>query len=127
MELQLVDGVSMTHVVLQAESSLISSAGTQSRGSQVWLRYLDALHADVVDDANDAPGAGHGQQRVAGVGVVGPRTRVEVLICLSTSGQVKHTEGTSGFELNTGRNSIQLQMEPLIIFSSYEPSRKLFM
>lgn len=51
--------------------------------------YLDALHADVVDDANDAPRASHGQQRVAGVGVVRPRTRVEVLICLSTSGQVK--------------------------------------
>lgn len=51
--------------------------------------YLDALHGDVVDDANDATRAGHGQQRVAGVGVVRPRTRVEVFICLSTSGQVK--------------------------------------
>lgn len=44
--------------------------------------YLDTLHCDVVDDANDATGPGYSQQRVARVGVVRPGTRVEVLICL---------------------------------------------
>lgn len=53
--------------------------------------YLDALHGDVVDDTNDAARAGYGQQGVAGVGVVRPRTRVEVFICLSACGQVKTT------------------------------------
>lgn len=75
--------------------------------------YLDALHADVVDDANDAARASHGQQRVAGVGVVRPRARVEVLICLSTSGQVKlaaATDATSGFG-----TSVQLHTELLTI------------
>lgn len=61
--------------------------------------YLDALHADVVDDANDAARARHGQQRVAGVGVVCPRTRVEVLICLSTSGQVKRASHMQHLDL----------------------------
>lgn len=46
--------------------------------------YLDALHCDVVDHPNDATRPGHSQQRMACVGVVGPGTRVEVLICLCT-------------------------------------------
>lgn len=49
--------------------------------------YLDTLHCDVVDHPNDAAGPGYSQQRVAGVGVVGPRTRVEVLIGLCALGQ----------------------------------------
>lgn len=44
--------------------------------------YLDALHGDVVNDPDDAAGARHGQQRMAGVGVVGPGACVEVLVCL---------------------------------------------
>lgn len=44
--------------------------------------YLDALHRDVVDHPNDTTGPGHSQQRVTRAGVVGPRTRVEVLLCL---------------------------------------------
>lgn len=43
---------------------------------------LDTLHRDVVDHPNDAAGPGDSQQRVAGVGVVRPRTRVKVLIGL---------------------------------------------
>lgn len=136
MELQLIDGISVAHVVLQAETSLSSSGRTQSGCSKgVAALYLDALHADVVDDANDAPGASHGQQRVAGVGVVRPRARVEVLICLSTSGQVKPaspTFATSGFELNAGRKFAQLQLSlQLIALKPHqetqlleEPSRK---
>jgi len=46
------------------------------------VAHLDALHGDVVDDADDAAGARHGQQRVAGVGVEGPGAGVEVLVCL---------------------------------------------
>lgn len=53
------------------------------REGGVWLLpHLDALHGDVVDDPDDAAGAGHGQQGVTGAGVVGPRTRVEVFVCL---------------------------------------------
>lgn len=37
-KLELIDGVSMTHVVLQAETSRVSSGRTQSGGLQVWLR-----------------------------------------------------------------------------------------
>lgn len=44
--------------------------------------YLDTLHRDVVDHPNDATGPGYSQQRMACVGVVRPRTRIEVLICL---------------------------------------------
>lgn len=44
--------------------------------------YFDTLHSNVVDDADDAAGAGHRQQRVTGAGVVGPSAGVEVLICL---------------------------------------------
>lgn len=44
--------------------------------------YLDALHCDVIDHSNDASGPGYSQQGVTGAGVVGPGTRVEVLICL---------------------------------------------
>lgn len=51
-----------------------------SEAAALW--YLDALHGDVVDHPDDAAGPGHSQQRVAGAGVVGPRTRVEVLIRL---------------------------------------------
>lgn len=47
--------------------------------------YLDTLHRDVVDDADDATRPGHGQQRMARVGVVGPGARVEVLVRLRTS------------------------------------------
>lgn len=46
------------------------------------LDYLDTLHRDVVDDPDDATGPGDSQQRMACVGVVGPGTRIEVLICL---------------------------------------------
>lgn len=46
--------------------------------------YLDTLHRDVVDDADDATRPGHGQQRMARVGVVGPGARVEVLVRLCT-------------------------------------------
>lgn len=53
--------------------------------------YLDALHGDVVDHPDDAAGPGHSQQRVAGAGVVGPRTRVEVLIRLRAFSQGKTT------------------------------------
>lgn len=38
MKLQLVDGVSMADVVLQAHTSLISSGRTQRGRLQVWLR-----------------------------------------------------------------------------------------
>ena len=47
--------------------------------------YLDALHCDMIDHSNDASGPGYSQQRVTGVGVVGPGARVEVLVCLCTS------------------------------------------
>lgn len=46
--------------------------------------YLDTLHCDVVDHPDDSAGPGHGQQRMVCVGVVGPGTRIEVLICLYT-------------------------------------------
>lgn len=47
--------------------------------------YLDALHCDVIDHSYDASGPGYSQQGVTCVGVVGPSTRVEVLICLCTA------------------------------------------
>lgn len=65
----------------------------RQRRSHLAVPYLDALHADVIDDPNDATRTGHCQQGVAGVGVVCPRTRVEVLVCLSVCGQVKMTRG----------------------------------
>lgn len=98
-KLQLIDGIPMADVVLQPETSL-GYSGRTHRGAFQAL-YLDALHGDVVDDADDAARAGHGQQGVAGVGVVRPCARVEVLICLSAWGQGKN-DITSGFELNTG-------------------------
>lgn len=91
-KLQLIDGVPMADVVLQPETSLGYSGRTHRGGlSGAPALYLDALHGDVVDDADDAAGAGDGQQGVAGVGVVRPRARVEVFICLSAWGQGKTT------------------------------------
>lgn len=46
------------------------------------LTYFDTLHSNVVDDADDASGASHRQERVTGAGVIRPSTGVEVLICL---------------------------------------------
>ena len=56
---------------------------TQTTGNPDEL-YLDTLHCDVVDHPDDSAGPGHGQQRMVCVGVVGPGTRIEVLICLYT-------------------------------------------
>lgn len=81
--------------------------------------YLDALHGDVVDDSNDTARAGYGQQGVAGVGVVRPRTRVEVFICLSACGQVKMTSHTDGhiWILNTGTGrKLQKCSSPLALY-----------
>lgn len=58
MKLELIDGIPMTYVM------------------------LDALHCDVVDHPNNATGTSYSQQRMACVGVVGPGTRVEVLFCI---------------------------------------------
>lgn len=43
----------------------------------------------MVDHPDDASGAGHGQQGVAGVGVVGPSARVEVLVRLGAGSSRK--------------------------------------
>lgn len=91
-------------------------------GTGVAVLYLDALHADVVDDANYAPRACHGQQRVAGVGVVGPRTRVEVLICLSTSGQVKRVPRQTQHLDLSGMLAAELQTELPSLFSTVADS-----
>lgn len=65
-----------------------------AQGAYKWMKsigcektdqlYLDTLHWDVVDHPNDATGPGDSQQRMACVCVVGPGTRIEVLICLYT-------------------------------------------
>lgn len=44
--------------------------------------YLDALHCDVVDHPDNTAGSGYSQQGMTRVGVVGPGTRVKVLISL---------------------------------------------
>lgn len=49
------------------------------------MTHFDTLHGDVIDDADDAAGTGHGQQRVTGARVKGPRTSVEIFICLGST------------------------------------------
>lgn len=85
MKLELVDGVPVAHVMLSTNRTseiLHPKPPLSGRNGRV---YLDALHCDVVDHSDDASGAGDGQEGVAGVGVVGPSARVEVLVRLESA------------------------------------------